>query len=66
LRPIEPSPDSIGCKWCVRGHAPTWQHSPLPGQWVHVIQEKSKDLKTTSVAVTICTAALNQEEKTRG
>ena len=40
-------PKHVGCPYCVRGHMPTWQWTPEPGEFVHVIQEKSADQKTT-------------------
>ncbi len=57
MRPDTPSHE--GCPHCCRGHAPTWQYAPAPGEWVHVIQVRSADEKTTNVAVVVCTAANN-------
>jgi hypothetical protein len=55
-------PKHVGCPYCVRGHAPTWQWSPEPGEWAHIIQDKSPDGKSTKVTVVACTGA-NQQSK---
>jgi hypothetical protein len=54
-------PKHVGCPYCVCGHAPTWQHTPAPGEWVHVVREKIGETDTR-VTVTACTGA-NQQQK---
>lgn len=54
------TPAHEGCKWCCSGHAPTWKWDPnLPegGEFVHIIQNKSEDGRTTQVVSTVCVGA---------
>lgn len=56
--PEQAEPQFVGCPYCTRGHRPTWRFDPNivgGGEWVHVVQTQV-DPKTTTVAVTICTA----------
>jgi hypothetical protein len=61
--PPEAPSQSVGCKYCVVGHVPTWQPSPAPGEYVHVIQKKSENGLTTQVSVAPCTAFRAGAEK---
>ena len=56
MKPVPEAPEtSVGCKYCVVGHVPTWNPTPLPGEYVHVIQEKTAT-RTTTVTVVSCVA----------
>lgn len=50
------NPKSVGCPYCTAGHAPSWQASPAPGEWVHVVRKKVDD-KTVHYTHVACTAA---------
>lgn len=52
--PVEPPPQSVGCKYCVVGHVPTWRHDTQ--EYVHVIQVKSADGLSTQVTSASCVA----------
>ena len=49
------TPEHVGCYWCVRGHAPTWQHTPAPGEWVHLIRQKTGEM-SEKITMAPCTA----------
>jgi hypothetical protein len=55
---VQNEPKHVGCPYCVRGHAPTWQYTPEPGEWVHILREKAGD--ATKVTVVACIGANQQ------